>query len=83
MRIGLEDFGEVVREVGAGCVEGNGAAEGAFEGGGAFALDAAGDDEVEEAEVGGDVEGEAVGGNPAAEVNAEGGEFFFGAIIGF
>src|SRR5260221_9165330 len=49
--------------------------------GGSFAVgDAAGNDEVEIAEVGGDVEGETVGGDPAADVDADGGEFFFGDI---
>ena len=51
-----------------------------FEGGGFAVRDAAGDDEVEVAEVGGDVECEAVGGDPAADVDANSGEFFFGDI---
>ena len=41
--------------------------------------DAAGDDEVEVAEVGVDVEGEAVGGDEAGDVDADGGELGFGA----
>src|SRR5258708_2709098 len=59
-------------------VEGDVAVEKFFKGGGFAVGDAAGNDQVEVAEVGGDVEGEAVGGDPAADVDADGGEFFFG-----
>jgi hypothetical protein len=48
-----------------------------FEGSGFAVGDAAGNDEVEVAKVGGDVEGEAVGGDPAADMDADGGEFLF------
>jgi hypothetical protein len=51
-----------------------------FEGSGFAVGDAAGNDQVKIAEVGGDVEGETVGGDPAADVDADGGEFFFGDI---
>jgi len=51
-----------------------------FEGSGFAVGYAAGNDEVEVAEVGGNVVGEAVGGDPAADVYADGGEFFFGNI---
>src|SRR5882762_1539469 len=61
-------------------VERDVAVEKFFEGGGFAVGDAAGNDEVEIAEVGGDVEGETVGGDPAADVDADGGEFFFGDI---
>jgi hypothetical protein len=53
-----------------------------FERGGFAIGDAAGNDEVEVAEVGGDVEGETVGGDPAADVDADGSEFLFGDIAG-
>src|SRR6266849_5869431 len=53
-----------------------------FEGGGFAIGDAAGNDEVEVAEVGGNVEGEAVGGDPAADMDTDGGKFFFGDIGG-
>ena len=39
--------------------------------------DAAGDDVVEVAEIGGDVEGEAVGGDGLGDVDADGGDFLF------
>src|SRR6267142_4342773 len=58
-------------------VEGDVAVEKFFERGGFAVGDAAGNDQVEVAEVGGDVEGEAVGGDPAADVDADGGELFF------
>src|ERR1700720_4489593 len=61
-------------------VEQNVAVEEFFEGGGFAVGDAAGNDEVEVAEVGGDVVGKAVGGDPATDVDADGGEFFFGDI---
>ena len=63
-------------------VERDVAVEEFFEGGGFAVGDAAGNDEVEIAEVCGDVEGEAVGGDPAADVDTDGGEFFFGDIAG-
>ena len=44
--------------------------------------DAAGDDQVEVAEVGVYVEGEAVGGDEAGDVDADGGEFGFGVGAG-
>ena len=48
-----------------------------FEGGGFAVGDAAGNDEVEVTQIGGDVVGKTVGGDPAADVDANGGEFFF------
>ena len=41
--------------------------------------DAAGNDQVEITQVGGNVVGETVGSDPAADVHADGGEFFFGS----
>jgi hypothetical protein len=75
-----KEFGEVVSEAGPYFVEGDVAMEEFFEGGGFAVGDAAGNDEVEVAEVGGDVVGEAVGGDPPADVDTDGGEFFFGNI---
>ena len=46
-----------------------------FKAGDAAVADAAGDDPLEVAEVGGDVEREAVGGDALRDVNADGGEF--------
>ena len=43
-----------------------------------FVRDAAGDDQVEVAEVGVHVEGEAMGSDEAGDVDADGGEFGFG-----
>lgn len=51
-----------------------------FEGGGFAVGDAAGNDEIEITQVGGDVIGKAVRGDPAADVDADGGEFFLGGI---
>lgn len=48
-----------------------------------FAIgNAAGNDQIEVAEIGGDVKGQAVGSDPAADVDADGGEFFLGDIVG-
>ena len=71
-----EKFGEMVRETGLYLRESDVAVEEFFEGCGFAVGDATGNDEVEVAEVGGDVEGEAVGSYPAADVDADGGEFF-------
>src|SRR5579862_7668491 len=65
-------------EAGFDFVEGDGAMEELFEGGGFAVGDAAGNDEVEIAQVGRNVVGKAVGSDPAAQVHADGGEFFFG-----
>jgi prepilin-type processing-associated H-X9-DG protein len=48
-----------------------------FEGGDGAIRNAAGDDPVEVAEVGGDIEGESVGGHSLRDVNANGGNFLF------
>ena len=53
------------------------AAEKLFERGGFAVSDATGNDEIEEAEIGGDVVGKTVGGDPAADVDTDGSEFFF------
>ena len=47
-----------------------------------FCGDAAGDDQVEEAQIGIDVEGETVGRDEAGDVDADGGEFGFGICGG-
>ena len=47
-----------------------------------FRRDAAGDDQIEEAEVGVYVEGEAVRGDEAGDVHANGCEFGFGPVVG-
>jgi hypothetical protein len=72
-----EKFGEVMNQARFYFVERYIAVEELFEGGGLSVGDAAGNDEVEVAEVCGDIEGETVGGDPAADVDADGGEFFF------
>src|SRR5579883_1844779 len=51
-----------------------------FEGGGFAVGDATGNDEVEKAKIGGDVVGEAVGSDPAADVDTDGGEFLVGNV---
>ena len=80
----MEDGAEVAGDAVAGQLHG-GLRGGVFEGGvfeferGVGAVgDAAGDDPVEVAEVCGDVEGEAVRGDAAGDVDADGREFFLG-----
>jgi len=58
-------------------VQGDGALEEFFERGGFAVSNAARDDQIEVAQIGGDVVGEAVGSDPAADVDADGSEFFF------
>jgi len=60
-----KEFGEMVGQTRLCFVERDVAVEEFFEGGGFAVGDAAGNDEVEIAEVGGDVEGETVGGDPS------------------
>src|ERR1700739_3535510 len=72
-----EELSEVVGEAGLYFGKGDITREKFFEGGGFAISDAAGNDEIEVAEVGGDVVSEAVGGDPAANVDTNGGEFFF------
>jgi hypothetical protein len=57
--------------------EGDGALEEFFKGSGFAIGDAARDDEIEIAEIGRDIVSETVGGDPAADVDADGSEFFF------
>jgi len=73
-------LGEVVCEARLYFFQSDVAVEEFFEGGGFAVGDAAGNDEVEIAEVGGDVESETVGRNPATDVDADGGEFFFADV---
>jgi hypothetical protein len=81
-RIEGEEIGEVVGEARFCLVERDSAGEEFFERGGLAIGDAAGNDKIEVAEVGGDVVSEAVRGDPAADVNADGGEFLFaGAVL--
>jgi hypothetical protein len=75
-------LGEVVCETRLYFFESDVAVEELFKGGGFAVGDAAGNDKVEIAEVGGDVVSEAVGGDPAADVDADGGKFFFGYVAG-
>jgi hypothetical protein len=70
----------MVNEARLSFAERNASVEEFFEGGGFAVGDATGNDEVEVAEVGGDVVGKAVGGDPATDVDADGGEFFFGDV---
>src|SRR5690242_14171339 len=72
----------MVAEVRFDFVERDVAVEKFFEGGGFAVGDAAWNDEVEVAEVGGDIEGEAVGGDPSADVDADGRKLFFRNISG-
>jgi len=79
-RVKGEENGQVAGEAGLYFVQGDSAGEQCFERGGAAIRNAAGDDQIEVAKVGGDVVGETVGGNPAADVDADGGEFSFGGV---
>ncbi len=77
MRIAAKQFGEMVDQAGLYFVESYGAIEEFFERGGFAVSYAARNDQVEIAKIGGDVEGKAVRSDPAADVDADGGEFFF------
>jgi hypothetical protein len=68
----------MLKEAGFDLVERHIALEKFLKGGGFTIGDAAGNDEVEIAEIGCNVIGKAVRGNPSADVNADGREFFFG-----
>ena len=72
----------MLSEAGFYFVERDVAAEEFFERGGFAVGDAAGNDEVEITQIGGDVVSKTVGSDPAADVYANGGEFFFGDIAG-
>ena len=72
----------MVNEARFDLTERNVAVEDFFEGGGFAVGDAAWNDEVEITKVGGDVEGEAMGGDPAADVDADGRKLFFGDVAG-
>src|SRR5271166_426671 len=76
-RVTDEKFGEMACQMGFCFDQGDRALEEFFEGGGFAIGDAAGNDEVEVTKVGGNVVGETVGGDPAADVHTNGGEFFF------
>jgi len=76
--LGLEDCAEVAGDGFGDGVEIERAAEFPLHRGDGVRSDAAGDDEVEVAEVGVDVEGETVGGDEAGDVNADGGKLGIG-----
>jgi hypothetical protein len=76
----IEEFGEVADQLGLGLGEGDGTVEKFFQGSGLAVGQAAGDDEVEIAEISGDIVGKAVGSDPAADMDADGSEFFFGGV---
>jgi len=73
-----EKFGEMGREAGADFVERHVAMEELFERGGFAVGDTAGNDEVEVAQIGGNIVGEAVRSDPAADVDTDSSELFFG-----
>src|ERR1051326_6344594 len=57
-------------------LDGDGASEQASKAGDAIVADTAGDDDIEVGEIGADVEGKAVLGDPAAGLDADGRELF-------
>ena len=71
----------MVDEAGFYFVQGNVAVQELFKRSGFAVGDAAGNDQVEVAKVGGNVEGEAVRSDPATDVNADSGKFLFGNIF--
>ncbi len=75
-----EKFGEVLNEEGLYLVERDVALEKFFESRGFAIGDAAGNDKVEETQVGCDVVGKAVRSDPAADVHADSRKFFFPRI---
>ena len=74
----VEDCAELLRGLMRQCFE-TGQNDAGFDfmlkAGDGVIADATGDDQIEVAQVGGDVEGEAVGGDAAGDVNTNGGDF--------
>ena len=79
--LGLEDYAEVAGDGFGDGVEVEFSAEFFLHRGHRLGRDAAGDDQVEVAEIGVHVEGEAVRGDEAGDVDADGGEFGFGSLL--
>src|SRR5208283_2142281 len=75
-----EEFSEVMGEAWLHFVHGDVAGEKLFKRCGFATRDATGNNQIEIAQVRRNVVGKAVGGDPAAKVHADGGEFFFSGI---
>ncbi len=76
-KLKTEKLGEVLKQARFHFGQGDGTVEEFFERSGFAFSDAAGDDEIEVTEIGGNVIGKAVRSDPAADVHADGGELFF------
>ena len=79
--LALEDYAEIARDGFADSVQVERFAEFLPHRSHGLGRDAAGDDQVEIAEIGVYVECEAVGGDEAGDMDADGGEFCFGASV--